>query len=553
MDELEAFLSPLVVTEDTLYNLACKFSKTYRYLALNSTEQFLSTPLSSLPSGRERGKFLAIDFGGSNLRVGLIELYGQITKPNQEKIVAPLNALPPDSRDVSSIRRSFEKAWSIGEHLKNDKAEDLFDWIGDCIAEVVRNIVTSGIENGKAVPKELAMGVTFSFPMMQDSLAEATIMPMGKGFAIKSNLDLGKRLLAGYERHITDSVIEHYAPTDGLGAFKSWRTPKNLPRLKIFAITNDTVATLASLAYIVNGLPHSKVAMAVIVGTGTNAAIPMRVDDLHSSKRASTKSSNTSPATDMKVIVNTEWGIKGTVPPLNELRIVTKWDKILDEAHEAPGFQPFEHMTSGRYLGELVRLITREFFTARLDIRLEDLPSQFRSRNALTATFLTRVIGKAKQGSPLLPQLEQGLPPPSNSPWCWTRDTSEIIRRVADLVQIRAASLIAASIMGLLDCTGDVQLEVKNESRRSVVNGAVLRPSADAPQGNQHVEELVIAYTGGTITQYPGYLETCQNSLDKIQRRQCHGLPSKSVILREAADGGIIGAGVLAGSISRPE
>jgi hexokinase len=61
------------------------------------------------------------------------------------------------------VKRSLEKSWPIREHLKHENAEDLFAWIGDCIAEVVED----GLQVfGEELPEELPMGVTFSFPMM---------------------------------------------------------------------------------------------------------------------------------------------------------------------------------------------------------------------------------------------------------------------------------------------------------------------------------------------------------------------------------------------------
>lgn len=52
------------------------------------------------------------------------------------------------------------------------------------------------------------------------------------------------------------------------------------------------------------------------------------------------------------MIVNTELGMfgKGILP-------VTKWDEDLNAAHILPDFQPLEHLVSGRYLGEVARLI----------------------------------------------------------------------------------------------------------------------------------------------------------------------------------------------------
>jgi len=41
------------------------------------TENFLVTPVTALPTGKEKGKFLSIDVGGTNLRVGFVELIGE--------------------------------------------------------------------------------------------------------------------------------------------------------------------------------------------------------------------------------------------------------------------------------------------------------------------------------------------------------------------------------------------------------------------------------------------------------------------------------------------
>jgi hypothetical protein len=62
----------------------------------------------------------------------------------------------------SRVSRILEKSWPIGEQLKNDNAEDLFAWVGQCIAEVVQD----GQKPGDAVDAAINMGVTFSFPMM---------------------------------------------------------------------------------------------------------------------------------------------------------------------------------------------------------------------------------------------------------------------------------------------------------------------------------------------------------------------------------------------------
>jgi hexokinase len=380
-------------------------------------------------------------------------------------------------------------------------------------------------------------------------------MPMGKGFAITSNLNLGKLLLAGYERHITSPSSNGVSPDAQLNKPAKRRKIERLPRLKIAAITNDTVATLASLAYTVKSRPNSRVAMGLIVGTGTNATIPMKLTDLHPSKRSQLRLPQASDLKDVEIVVNTEWTINGTAPPLKKLGFITKWDKVLDEASEAPGFQPFEYMTAGRYLGELARLITLDFITGKLGVQEVDLPPALRRRNALTTTFLATVVAPSRSSILLLPQLRKLLPAPEHSGWQWSTDEAEVLRKVARLVQKRSAGLIASAIIGLLGCTGELELKDERSLDPSIPNGAVSHVTDNKlpPQGD--IEDLVVAFSGGTISRYPEFLRSCQGFIDELLSKEASRGTSennrnrtKSIILKEAVDGGIIGAGVLAGT-----
>lgn len=140
------------IDESTLLDLASRFSETYRRLANSSVEHFLVTPVTALPTGSEKGKFLSIDVGGTNLRAGLIELLG--------------DAEDGASKPISKIKRSHDKNWPIGDHLKMDQAEDLFAWIGDCIAEVIQDALDELPESAESpFGDELLLGITFSFPM----------------------------------------------------------------------------------------------------------------------------------------------------------------------------------------------------------------------------------------------------------------------------------------------------------------------------------------------------------------------------------------------------
>lgn len=113
----------------------------------------------------ETGRYLAIDVGGSNLRVAFIELLGDAANSDIGSVDASEQSTTIRKAQRQRVRRTLERAWPIQEHLKMDNAEDLFSWIGDRIAEVVAESLTSDATKGK-VPEELEMGITFSFPIM---------------------------------------------------------------------------------------------------------------------------------------------------------------------------------------------------------------------------------------------------------------------------------------------------------------------------------------------------------------------------------------------------
>ncbi|KAL9622719.1 MAG: hypothetical protein Q9160_003029 [Pyrenula sp. 1 TL-2023] len=543
---LQAFVKPLVLDETTVHRIAYEFSQVYKECALNSDEQFLPTPVTKLPTGNETGSFLSIDVGGSNLRVAFIDLLGEeadqeISTNGKERSRETIK-----KAQRQRVQRRLEKAWPIGEHLKMDKVDDLFAWIGDCIAEVVADRLSSSDVKHKKPPEELEMGITFSFPMMQDELSSATLMPMGKGFAMTADLNLKSVLLAGYVRH----TRRPSSPSNDDEPSAKRRKLGPLPKLKIAAITNDTVATLSSLAYSVKSLPNSRVAAGIIVGTGVNATIPMPLTSLGAQK-ASLITSKAPQATS--TVVNTEITIAGACAPL--IPITTSWDQTLDEACARPGFQPLEYMTGGRYIGELVRIIFHSYMTTTHDppILSAQLPANIVHSYSFTTTFVSMTVARARSDDELCGELKRVLPPPESSSWSWSPQSAHALRLIARLVQSRSAALIAAATVGLLACVGEISLSEPSPLPNNLVR-TTARVDSPAPEDvklNSTPLELVIAYTGGIIQHFPGFKEGCQRWIDRLVMKAGPQEGGKSVFLREARDGGIIGAGVLAGMESK--
>ncbi|MCJ1250317.1 hypothetical protein MMC30_007543 [Trapelia coarctata] len=512
---IEDWLGPLRISPDKLCSLACQLSTTYSHLALHSEEQFLSTPVTKFPSGKEQGEYLAIDLGGTNLRIAFVTLLG--TKSEGQTHSGEQNDadVQDASHDVYSenVRKSYGRSWPIDDHLKAENADDLFNWVGDCLAGVVRARFRDA--NTEELVDEIPLGITFSFPMIQSSLAKATLMPMGKGFAINSSHELGAMVCAGYARHMKSSTMNGVRP-------------KALPRIKVAAIANDSVSTLMSLMYSSKRMLQSKTVIGLILGTGCNAATIMKLEALNPSKWPSTHNG----LAQSEVVVNTEWTIKGAAPPLHELELVSCWDSDLHRSTHQPGFQPFEYMTAGSYLGEVVRLVLHDWYTNVLRVSESHLPSALIQRNSVTTTFLAQSVAPAENPLALAAELNRTGALGTNEHWIWTAELARALMEAEKAVLRRSAAMIAAAIVGLLLSTGELVMEQHQSSRAKV-----------APQ---FVRELVVTYCGGLICLYKGYKEHLQEFLEDLLRQLEIRQRETRIVLREASEGGIVGAAVLA-------
>jgi hexokinase len=411
----------------------------------------------------------------------------------------------------------------------------------------------------------------------QKSLDEAVLLPTGKGFRLTSDLNLQQALLDGYECHRPRSPSQ--SPSSSRAASPSEdetdereeekrrkrRKPATLPKLRIAAMTNDTVATFASLAYSIkssHAMTNSRVVMGLMVGAGCNATVPMKASSLHKDKtgfiplpsRADTAAAEESQG---ETLVSTEWTLRPSSQPLLDMGIMTRWDKTIEATSQPPGFQPMEYMVGGRYMGELVRLIVLEYFTSVLNIPRDILPWHLLETGGLTTEFLSlnvassttpegRDSDKREKDDALAAILNTLLP--STHGWTWNADKASILRSVAYAVQSRSTAIIAAATVGLLACIGEITLSNPTNPVTNSASASDPGPGADAaPSGAGTPEELIVAFSGGVIQNYPRYKESLQRHIDRLL---VHGGPQqggKSILLREVSDGGIIGVGVLAG------
>ncbi|RYP66149.1 hypothetical protein DL769_006093 [Monosporascus sp. CRB-8-3] len=484
--DMRDFLRPLYMDVGIATALAREFRLTFERLAAESTDQFLPTPIAESilrpEAGQEKGRYLAIDIGGTNLRVGFIELLGgdkYDPKPDQT-----LNSKEPH------VRQAFEKSWPILENLKSRHPDELFTWIGKCIAEVVRE----GCEK---------------FHLPKDQTATK-------------------------------------------------RRELRLPPIKVTAILNDSVATLVSFIYQSREDETHKAVMGLICGTGSNATISLPRRMLHRDKLpGKVRGLTDDPIEDLKIAVNTEWSINGSASALHKFGLVSKWDRRLDSEGEKPGFQPLEYMTAGRYLGELGRLILIDYLRSHLDYTDEMLPTRLQQRFGLTTTFLSHF--HPPEAPTLLRKLESEFPSSTaNSPFRWSENIALVLYEIAKAIETRAAGLVAAGVIGLLACAGDIPLlRDENGAPQAVLSkGPSASPTATTePELDKEktMMTLSVGYTGGCISHFQDYLRDCQGFLDAILEAEFggNGPPPVKVVLSPCHDGGILGAGVLCGAATQ--
>ncbi|KAF5096039.1 hypothetical protein D0Z00_002912 [Geotrichum galactomycetum] len=266
--------------------------------------------VTSIPSGKEKGTFLAIDLGGTNFRVCSVTLNGDSTF----SIIQEKEAIP------DSLMKSTSKLF----------VSHLVDRIEKFLRQHHCDTVELACEQDSTV-KEFKLGFTFSFPVNQTAINRGTLIRWTKGYDIKDMV--GK------------DVVE---------LVQSELDARRLP-VHISALVNDTVGTLMSRAY--TKPTGGQTLVGCIFGTGTNGAYSEKVS--HIPKFTATHPNYLETATSKIMLVNTEWGSFD-----NDMKVLpnTKYDVQVNLNSPNPNYHMFEKRVSGMFLGELLRLCLVDLF-----------------------------------------------------------------------------------------------------------------------------------------------------------------------------------------------
>lgn len=315
------------------------------------------------PAGSEKGRFLALDLGGTNFRILEVELKGN-----------------GRSRVLRQEKFELDKRYIKGSGGK------FFNLIADSIKEFLKK---SRVSKDKGT----GLGFTFSFPLEQKSVDSGVLLCWTKGFDI---------------RGVTGR--------DVVKLLKGALSGRGIPGIRICAILNDTVGTLAARSY-----ADPDCDMSVILGTGTNACYVEKISNVEKIALPPTRTGN--------VIINIEWG------NFNKLKN-TSYDRRLDRESDNPGKQILEKMVSGMYLGEAARLIIKDLVKNK---------KIFQRRGSLKTEHMSIIendrTARLSKISVLLKKI--GTRPP-------TFKERLLIKKTCEAVSRRASRISAAAMVGVV-------------------------------------------------------------------------------------------------------
>lgn len=213
MQSIQDIEQQFEVSITKIQEIAQNFKKAIEYGLKGEKSPLLMLPsYIGKPSGNESGTFLAVDMGGTNLRVAKFTI-------DKRKITK-----------IAEISASLKSDDGVFDYTTSKTtAEELFDYFADKIAQVV----TPG--------EKYYLGHTFSFPSKQNNINDATLIMWTKEISVSGVVgkNPNQLLLDALKRKKLDII-----PT---------------------AIINDTVGTL-----LVAACQYAEADIGTILGTGHN-------------------------------------------------------------------------------------------------------------------------------------------------------------------------------------------------------------------------------------------------------------------------------------------
>lgn len=136
-----ALLGP--VSGDGLQQLSAGLKNQFIERLQTDPQCMLPSYSHQLPTGSECGQYIALDVGGSTLRVAVVELRGREADADKQS-------------EIVSMRN-----FRIGKDVKDLQGMAFFDWIAQRISETLE----AGGHNDHSLEKPLSLALAWSFPI----------------------------------------------------------------------------------------------------------------------------------------------------------------------------------------------------------------------------------------------------------------------------------------------------------------------------------------------------------------------------------------------------
>ncbi|XP_059518488.1 hexokinase HKDC1 isoform X1 [Myotis daubentonii] len=298
---------------------------------------------------------------------------------------------------IRSGRRSvrmYNKIFAIPLEIMQGTGEELFDHIVQCISDFLDYMGLKGVP--------LPLGFTFSFPCRQTGIDKGILIEWTKGFKA------------------TDCEGE-----DMVDMLREAIKRRNEFDLDIVAVVNDTVGTMMTCGY---EDPNCEIGL--IAGTGSNMCYMEEMRNIEVVE-----------GDEGKMCINTEWGGFGDNGCIDDIR--TQYDKEVDEGSLNPGKQRYEKMTSGMYLGEIVRQILIDLTKQGLLFR-----GQISERLRTRGIFETKFLSQIESDRLALLQVRRILQQLGLDSTC---EDSIVVKEVCGAVSRRAAQLCGAGMAAIVE------------------------------------------------------------------------------------------------------
>ncbi|KAG5984008.1 hypothetical protein E4U55_006373 [Claviceps digitariae] len=477
-----ALLGP--ISGEGLHELSIELKKQFIERLQKDKQCMLPSFSHQLPFGTEQGEYVALDVGGSTLRVAVVALRGR-------------EAIVDKQSEIISMH-----SYRIDKNVKNLRGMQFFGWM----AEKVRETLAGSCCYANSPEKPLPVACAWSFPIEQTSMGGGKLLPMGKGFLADQGL-LGEDL---------GEIIKQACKNQDL-------------HVELRTILNDSSACLLSRAY-----SYTNTRFGLILGTGVNLAAHLPVLGIGKNKFGVRPKGWFSEATH--VIVNTELGMFG-----HNILPLTRWDQALTNQHPRPDFQPLEHLVSGMYLGEIVRLILLEAIE-KTGIFGGIVPPSLKGQYSLGTDTLSMIASDTSSDLQGASQLFSQRHPSLHRP---TTFDLAAIKAISSFVSVRSSALVATCVYTLWDMRLDFeQLYINSLSGLSPERKHV---EADL----DHLQKTtVVAFNGSVIENYPGYLASCQRYLNQLVESK-EMLEYRRIDLVPAKESSLLGAAVALACLER--